>query len=511
MPILKSSAVHTSVNRCLRYVLNPDKCRMHLSGQPKSAHDARIQGCRERQEDLLYTSALNCLCDPDEAYLNMKMIYEHFSGKSYNEPLRYSGKSPVKAIHYIQSFSPDETITPEKAHTIAKAFVKKTFGDDVQVIIATHCDKAHVHSHIVINSYSVTGRKYYDNWTSREHAREYSDRVCQVFGIELLKRQKGGKGLKYNEWEHRRKGTSWKQQICAEIDSLIGVVADINELYAELEKKGYTIKHGNAPAIKAEGQQRFVRFKTLGEDYTEDRLRSRILWKDGLSNAEMNAAPDSQSPIQAVYVSTIERLHILITEGKKIPRPRNPDLPYLPNNDHDVYILSAQLSVISRNGISSIEELEHKIENLKEDYEGAIKQINPVTAEISRLEGVIEQSEKYFALSGKGELSSAEQVMLNLCRQTVNANGITNRADLDRLKKEKSELDSRLTELKHTFEVSKKQYEMYREIANTYHDICEGDYISRLIAAEKEKKEEDRQETKEEQQTVTQKKKGLRR
>ena len=254
-----------------------------------------------------------------------------------------------------------------------------------------------------------------------------------------------------------------------------------------------------------------MRLKTLGEDYTEDRLRSRILWKDGLGNAEMNVAPDSQSPIQAVYVSTIERLHILITEGKKIPRPRNPDLPYLPNNDHDVYILSAQLSVISRNGIGSVEELEHKMENLKEDYEGAIKQINPVTAEISRLEGVIEQSEKYFELCGKGELSEAERVTLNLCERTVKANDIASRADLDRLKKEKSELDARLTDLKHTFEASKKQYEMYREIANTYHDICEGDYISRLIAAEKEKKEEDRQKTKEEQQTVTQKKKGLRR
>lgn len=96
MPILKSIAVHTSVNRCLRYVLNPDKCRMHLSGQPKSAHDARIQGCRERQEDLLYTSALNCLCDPDEAYLDMKMIYEHFNDHRFNN-LR-------QKLHLVQSF-----------------------------------------------------------------------------------------------------------------------------------------------------------------------------------------------------------------------------------------------------------------------------------------------------------------------------------------------------------------------------------------------------------------------
>ena len=441
----------------------------------------------------------------------MKMIYENYSGKSYEGTTLKSGKNPVKAIHYIQSFSPDENITPETAHKIAKAFVKATFGDDVQVVIATHCDKAHVHSHIVVNSYSVTGRKYYDNRHSREHAREYSDRVCQVYGIQPLKRKKGGKGLKYNEWEHRRKGTSWKQQICAEIDALIRVVADINELYAELEKRGYTIKHGNTPAIKAEGQQRFVRFKTLGNDYTEDRLRSRILWKDGLGNAALSTSADNPSAIQQLYINTIDRLRILITEGKKIPNQMNANLPYLPDNDRDVHILSAQLSVISRNAIGSVEELEHKMEHLKEDYEGAIKQINPVTVEISRLEGVIEQSQKYFELSGKGELSEAEQAMLKLCGQTVNAIGITSRVDLDRLKKEKSDLDVRLSELKQTFEASKKQYEMYREIANTYHDICEGDYISRLIAAEKEKKEEERQEPKEEQQTVIQKKKGLRR
>ncbi|MBR5090927.1 MAG: relaxase/mobilization nuclease domain-containing protein [Ruminiclostridium sp.] len=73
----------------MRYILNPDKT-----------------------EDLLYTASLNCLCDADAAYLAMKMIYEHYSGKSYDEPLRQSGKNRVKAIHYIQSFSPDEEITP---------------------------------------------------------------------------------------------------------------------------------------------------------------------------------------------------------------------------------------------------------------------------------------------------------------------------------------------------------------------------------------------------------------
>ncbi|MBQ4311425.1 MAG: relaxase/mobilization nuclease domain-containing protein [Oscillospiraceae bacterium] len=483
MPILKSICVHSSVNRCLRYILNPDKT-----------------------EDLLYTASLNCLCDVDAAYLAMKMIYEHYSGKSYDEPLQQSGKNRVKAIHYIQSFSSDENITPEQAHRIAKAFVRKTFGDDVQVVIATHCDKAHVHSHIVINSYSVTGRKYYDNWNSREHAREYSDRVCQAFGIKPLERRKGGKGIKYNEWEHHRRGTSWKQQICTAIDSLIPSVKDIDELYAELTARGYEIKHGKYTAIRAEGQQRFVRLKTLGEDYTEDNLRSRILWRDDLGNALLHSSGKALAPIQSVYVSAIERLHVLINEAKKIPHPRNSDLPYLPNNDRDVYIVSAQLSILNRDNIGSIEELKVKMTQLKEEYETAMKEINALTAEQTRLEGIISQAEQYFSLLDKPKRSEAEEVMLNLCKRTVLNNSIHYRNDLYRLKKTEAEQDARLSELRKSFEQSKKQYEVYRDISDTYRDISTGDYISRLMIAEKEKQEETQK-----QQTAPQKKKGQRR
>ena len=198
----------------MKYILNPDKT-----------------------EDLLYTTSLNCLCDADEAYLAMKMIYEHYSGKSYDAPLLKSGKNSVKAIHYIQSFSPDDNVTPESAHRMAKAFARKMFGDDVQVVIATHVDKKHIHSHIVINSYSVTGQKYYDNWITREKAREYSDRVCLAFGIQPIQRKPGRqKSMKYNEWEHKKRGTSWKQKIRNEIDSIITSVRTVDELYDELEK-----------------------------------------------------------------------------------------------------------------------------------------------------------------------------------------------------------------------------------------------------------------------------------
>ena len=136
-------------------------------------------------------------------------------------------------------------ITPELAHKIAKAFVRKTFGDDVQAVIATHVDKKHCHSHIIINSYSLSGQKFYANKDSLNRLREYSDGVCRAFGIEPSPNFKGtGRNMEYNEWEHMKNGTSWKEQIRQTIDELIGSVNSIDELLQALENRGYEVKHG---------------------------------------------------------------------------------------------------------------------------------------------------------------------------------------------------------------------------------------------------------------------------
>ena len=119
-----------------------------------------------------------------DAYLNMKMVYEQFSGKRFDEPLPLAGKGRVKAIHYIQSFDPKDNITPEEAHRVAKAFARKTFGDNCQIVIATHCDKNHIHNHFILNTYGIDGKKFNDNQKTLNIIKEYSDRVCLAFGIQ---------------------------------------------------------------------------------------------------------------------------------------------------------------------------------------------------------------------------------------------------------------------------------------------------------------------------------------
>ena len=468
MPYVKSISIHTTVNRSIAYILNPAKT-----------------------DDLVYATSLNCMLNAKEAYTAMKTIYEHYSGEKFNAPIPLEGKGSVKAIHYIQSFSPDENITPEEAHRIAKAFARKTFGDNCQVVIATHLDKGHLHNHYILNTYTLDGKKFNDNLTTRRKIREYSDRVCLAFGIQPISETKSkGKSIAYNEWEHKKRGTSWKQKIRLDIDRLIGSVKNIDELLCELETMGYSVKRGKYISVKAEGQQRYVRTKTLGEDYTTESIVSRILWKDTGANITMSGEP---APIRSNYLKAIDDVNELIKTGRKIQRKRDSNLPHSPENDMDVYKLSAQLSIINRDSIHSIGELEGKIETLKSEYDKARIELNTLTANQERFDSLIEQAEKYLELVDKPNLSLSEKLKLNISKQASINGGIRNRDDLNLLKSSADETAKKIAALKTNFENCKHLYEVYSDIAHTYYSITKGDYITNLIEEEKRRKEREEQ------------------
>lgn len=471
MPYVKSIPIHTTVNRSIAYILNPAKT-----------------------DDLLYTTSLNCMANAADAYLAMKTVFEHYSGEKFNAPVPTEGKGSVKAIHYIQSFSPDENITPEEAHQIAKAFARKTFGDNCQIVIATHLDKGHLHNHYILNTYALDGKKFNDNQTTLKHIREYSDRVCLAFGIQPIAETKNkGKTLAYNEWEHKKRGTSWKQKIRLDIDRLIATAKNLDELLCELELMGYSIKRGKYISIKAEGQERYVRTKTLGEDYTEESLVSRILWRDVGSAVTLTGEP---APIRSEYLKAIDEVSELARTGQKIQRKRDSSVPYTPENDMDVYKLSAQLTIINRDNIHSIGELEGKIEKLKAEYENARQELNALSAKQESLGNLIEQAEKYFELLDKPSLTLSEKLKLNICKQAISSHNIQSRPELEQLKSTAQETAKKIALLKENFEKCRQLYEVYSDIAHTYNDISSGDYISRLVEEERQKREREAQQIK---------------
>ncbi len=457
MPYVKSIPVRSTVNKTLNYILNPDKT-----------------------EGLLYTSSLNCMTSARDAYLEMKSVYESYSTERFDATPPLEGKGSVKAIHYIQSFDPKDNISPELAHRIAKAFARKTFGDDCQVIIATHTDRGHIHSHILVNTYTLTGRKLNDNQKTLNRVKEYSDRVCLAFGIQPYDKSQGkGKTIGHYEWENRRRGTSWKQKLQTEIDSLICSVRNLDELLYELELRGYDVKKGKYISLKAPGQQRFIRTKTLGEEYTAESLASRILWHDAGSGA---ALTDEPSLLQECYEVIIGQVIQLAAEKRKVQRRRDRTAPYSMQNDLDVHRLSAQLTIINRDHIHSIGEVEGKIEAVKTDYEQARQELNLLTAEHDRLTSLIQQAETYFSLSDKMNLTEIEQLRLTVSRQSILNNSIAEKADLSCLQAKLSETEKQIFSLKDRFKQCQQMYIVYSDIAQTYREISQGNYISQLVA-----------------------------
>ena len=109
-------------------------------------------------------SGINCV--PESVYhemMNTKMHYGKTDGRMF--------------YHITQSFHPDEPITPELAHEIALRFAKENFGD-YEVLVATHTDKSHIHSHLVVNSVSCeTGYKYHSD--NENICRRLYDRVLR--------------------------------------------------------------------------------------------------------------------------------------------------------------------------------------------------------------------------------------------------------------------------------------------------------------------------------------------
>ena len=465
IPYVKSVCIHTTVERSLRYILNPDKT-----------------------EDTVLTSSLNCTTNARDAYLQMKTVYDHFARDSFDSPPPLTGKGTVKAIHYVMSFADNENVTPELAHKIAKAFVRKNFSDEVQAVIATHVDASHVHNHVIINSYSLSGKKYYANRSSLRQTRETTNGVCRAFGVKpALNFENNGRSVSYYEWEQNKKGTSWKEQIRQEIDKLIPSVNSLDELLQTLEERGYEVKRGKYISIKAPGQQRFVRTKTLGEEYTEDSLNARIIYRE--VGAGTTPSQNKQSKLSETYAVILHDVRILAVQRKKMPRKRIVTAEYSVENDLDVYRLSAQLSVINKDNIRSIGDLEGRISKIRTEYEKQRQEINEQIEEYNRMVSLLEQAQLFKELFANGKLSDAEQLQLTVCRQALAQNDIRSPADVDSLRENALQLSTKISAFKDNLEGCRKRYDVYSDIFKTYGEISNGDYISKLVEEEKQRKE----------------------
>ena len=171
-------------------------------------------------------------CDGENAFaefLTTKQAYRKTDG--------------INFYHYVQSFSPEENITPQKVHAVAREFAERAWPGH-EILVATHCDADHLHSHFVINSVSFEdGKKLRQNPNTLKELRALNDEICVAHGLSVLPPyEKSGTKLSSREYRAAVKGESWKFKLMADICDAMNRSGSQQDFIVEMERCGYQVK-----------------------------------------------------------------------------------------------------------------------------------------------------------------------------------------------------------------------------------------------------------------------------
>ena len=290
------------------------------------------------------------------------------------------GMNPVRIIarHVIQSFEIGE-VTPELAHEIGKQFADEILGGKYEYVLTTHIDKDHVHNHLIFNAvdfvnyhaYKSYKRIYYD-------MREVSDRLCKENGLSVIPPSQN-KGMGYKEYTEAKRGTSWKQKLKQTIDRLVITAKDYDDFLRLMQEAGYEIKTGKYISFRAEGQERFTRSKTIGENYTEERIKERIAGRSPRRNRRQTVPKDI-----SLIGDIQERIRLIDSKGYE----HKAKLTILKE-------AARTLNYLTESNLLKYADLEKKVEDVHSSYDRTGKELKGVEARLREVQPLIKNISNY--------------------------------------------------------------------------------------------------------------------
>lgn len=190
-----------------------------------------------------------CMQDKKTVYNGRKLVtgVNCVARSAFNEmvntKLQYRKPGGRQYYHIMQSFHPDEPITPETAHEIALRFAEENFPG-YEVLVATHVDRHHVHSHFVVNSVNAeTGLKFHSDNREIQRLRDASDKLCLEYGFSVVvPKSKKVKGMSTAEYHVAEKGQSWKLDLAMAIDEAMRYAVSKEHFIELMEMEGYEVK-----------------------------------------------------------------------------------------------------------------------------------------------------------------------------------------------------------------------------------------------------------------------------
>ena len=346
MAVTKIKAIRGTLSKAIAYILNPEKT-----------------------DEKLLVSSYGCASETAAREFEWtRKIAEQ------------KGMNPVRIIarHVIQSFEIGE-VTPELAHEIGKQFADEILGGKYEYVLTTHIDKDHVHNHLIFNAvdfvdyhaYKSYKRIYYD-------MREVSDRLCKENGLSVIPPSQN-KGMSYKEYTEAKRGTSWKQKLKQTIDRLVITAKDYDDFLRLMQEAGYEIKTGKYISFRAEGQERFTRSKTIGENYTEERIKERIAGRTP-RRSQRQTVPKGISLIGDIQ----ERIRLIDSKGYE----HKAKLTILKE-------AARTLNYLTENNLLQYADLEKKVEDVHSSYDRTGKELKGVEARLREVQPLIKNISNY--------------------------------------------------------------------------------------------------------------------
>ena len=346
MAVTKIKAIRGTLSKAIAYILNPEKT-----------------------DEKLLVSSYGCASETAAREFEWtRKIAEQ------------KGMNPVRIIarHVIQSFEIGE-VTPELAHEIGKQFADEILGGKYEYVLTTHIDKDHVHNHLIFNAvdfvnyhaYKSYKRIYYD-------MREVSDRLCKENGLSVIPPSQN-KGMGYKEYTKAKRGTSWKQKLKQTIDRLVITAKDYDDFLRLMQEAGYEIKTGKYISFRAEGQERFTRSKTIGENYTEERIKERIAGRSPRRNRRQTVPKDI-----SLIGDIQERIRLIDSKGYE----HKAKLTILKE-------AARTLNYLTENNLLQYADLEKKVEDVHSSYDRTGKELKGVEARLREVQPLIKNISNY--------------------------------------------------------------------------------------------------------------------
>ena len=189
--------------------------------------------CRDdKTEGKKYVTALNC---------SLPTAYQEFQ----NTRVMYGKTDGIRYYHFVQSHPSGYKIEPALAHKIAVEFAERAFPGH-EVVVATHTDADHIHSHFVLNAVNANiGVKYHSNKFTLRDLRQLSDEICQKYGVTTLSKpeiHKQSNGITNREYRVAMRRESWKMDLINTIDVVMKRAKTKKQFRFYMKQMGYDVR-----------------------------------------------------------------------------------------------------------------------------------------------------------------------------------------------------------------------------------------------------------------------------